>query len=178
MIRSFRNFALACIALGVTLSLSQTRIQAQSPAPQYSNYPSEMPDHLQPATGSFDFVRRAARIPMRAGVHLHTVILVPKGASHAPILLTRTPYSADQLTTHAASAHLGPNLYGYDNAVDVILDGGYIPVIQDIRGKYGSEGDYVMNRPNRGPQNPTPIDESTDTYDTIEWLIHNIPQTN
>jgi putative CocE/NonD family hydrolase len=117
-------------------------------------------------------------IPMRDGVHLHTVVLVPKSAAHAPILLTRTPYSADQLTTHANSAHLGPNLYGYDNATDVILDGGYIRVIQDIRGKYGSEGDYVMNRPMHGPQNPTPVDESTDTYDTIEWLIHNIPETN
>jgi putative CocE/NonD family hydrolase len=137
-----------------------------------------MPDHLQPVTSSFDYARREAMIPMRDGVHLHTVILVPKGAAHAPILLTRTPYSADQLTTHSNSAHLGPNLYGYDNAVDVIVDGGYIRVIQDIRGKYGSEGDNVMNRPNRGPQNPTPVDESTDTYDSIEWLIHNIPETN
>jgi hypothetical protein len=150
---------------------------AQSPA-QYPNYPSEMPDHLRPVTSSFDFERREAMVPMRDGVHLHTVILVPKSASHAPILLTRTPYSADQLTTHAASTHLGLNLYGYDNAVDVILDGGYIRVIQDIRGKYGSEGDNVMNRPNRGPQNPTAIDESTDTYDTIDWLIHNVPQSN
>ncbi|HKD59570.1 MAG TPA: CocE/NonD family hydrolase [Terracidiphilus sp.] len=152
---------------------------AQSPtAAQYPNYPSETPEHLQPVTASFDFVRREAMIQMRDGVHLHTVILVPKGASHAPILLTRTPYSADQLTTHAASAHLGANLYGYDNATDVIVDGGYIRVIQDIRGKYGSEGDYAMNRPNRGPQNPTPVDESTDTYDTIEWLINNISETN
>jgi putative CocE/NonD family hydrolase len=150
----------------------------QTPSPQYPNYPSEMPDRLQPATSSFDYIRREAMIPMRDGVHLHTVILVPKGAAHAPILLTRTPYSADQLTTHSNSSHLGPNLYGYDNAVDVILDGGYIRVIQDIRGKYGSEGDNVMNRPNRGPQNPTPVDESTDTYDSIEWLIHNIPETN
>jgi putative CocE/NonD family hydrolase len=151
---------------------------AQTPAPQYPNYPSETPDHLKPVTSSFDFERREAMIPMRDGVHLHTVILVPRGASHAPILITRTPYSADELTTHSASAHLGPNLYGYDNAVDVILDGGYIRVIQDIRGKYGSEGDYVMNRPNRGPQNPTAVDESTDTYDTIDWLIHNIPESN
>ena len=115
---------------------------------------------------------------MRDGVRLHTVILVPKGAEHAPILLTRTPYSADQLTSHAASSHLGPILYGYDNATDVIVEGGYIRVIQDIRGKYGSEGDYVMNRPLHGPLNPTPVDESTDTYDTIDWLIHNIPETN
>ena len=169
-------FPFAC-ALPALLSLS-VFAAAQNPAPQYPNYPSETPDQLKPATSSFDYVRRDATIPMRDGVHLHTVILIPKGASHAPILLTRTPYSADDQTSHLASAHLGPTLYGYDNATDVIVDGGYIRVIQDIRGKYGSEGDYVMNRPMRGPQNPTPIDESTDTYDTIDWLIHNIPETN
>jgi uncharacterized protein len=170
------SFRRACVV--ASLFFSSTFILAQAPATQYPSYPSETPEHLQPVTTSFDYVRREAMIPMRDGVHLHTVILVPNGAAHAPILLTRTPYSADLLTTHAASAHLGPNLYGYDNAVDVILEGGYIRVIQDIRGKYGSEGDYVMNRPNRGPQNPTPVDESTDTYDSIDWLIHNIPETN
>ena len=179
MIRFSSCMALVCFSVfGFVVSLSAITQAQQSPAGQYPNYPSEMPDHLQPATSSFDYARREAMIPMRDGIRLHTVILVPKGAAHAPILLTRTPYSADQLTTHAASSHLGPNLYGYDNAVDVILDGSYIRVIQDIRGKYGSEGDNVMNRPNRGPQNPTPVDEATDTYDTIEWLIHNIPETN
>jgi len=117
-------------------------------------------------------------IPMRDGVRLHTVILVPKGASGAPILLTRTPYDADALTTHEASAHLGPTLQGYDNALETIVEGGYIRVIQDVRGKYGSEGDYVMNRPMHGPLNPTPVDHSTDTYDTIDWLVKNIPESN
>src|SRR5689334_3639133 len=84
--------------------------------PQYPDYPSETPAHLQPATGSFDFTRREVVIPMRDGVKLHTVILVPRGAAHAPMLLTRTPYDASAMTTHVASAHLGPNLYGYDNA--------------------------------------------------------------
>ena len=179
MIRFSSRMALVCFSVfGFVVSLPAITQAQQSPAPQYPNYPSEMPDHLQPATSSFDYARREAMIPMRDGIRLHTVILVPRGAAHTPILLTRTPYSADQLTTHAASSHLGPNLYGYDNAVDVILDLGYIRVIQDIRGKYGSEGDNVMNRPNHGPQNPTPVDEATDTYDTIEWLIHNIPETN
>jgi uncharacterized protein len=115
---------------------------------------------------------------MRDGVRLHTVILIPKGAKNAPILLTRTPYSASAQTSHAASSHLGPTLYGYDNAVDVIVEGGYIRVIQDIRGKYGSEGDYVMTRPLHGPLNPTPVDHSTDTYDTIDWLVKNVPESN
>src|SRR2546423_8750434 len=117
-------------------------------------------------------------IPMRDGVKLHTVILVPKGARRAPILLTRTPYDATALTSHAPSAHLAAVLQGYDNAVDVIVEGGYIRVVQDIRGKYGSEGDYVMNRPLRGPLNRTPVDHATDTYDTIDWLVKNIPETN
>ena len=82
------------------------------------------------------------------------------------------------MTANLHSAHLGPILYGYDNATDVIVEGGYIRVVQDIRGKYGSEGDYVMNRPLHGPQNPTPVDEATDTYDTIDWLVKNVPETN
>jgi uncharacterized protein len=103
---------------------------------------------------------------------------VPRGSRHAPILLTRTPYEAKTLTGHANSTHLGPILSGYDNATDVIVEGGYIRVVQDVRGKYGSEGDYVMNRPLHGPLNPTNVDHSTDPYDTIDWLVKNIPESN
>ncbi len=100
-------------------------------------------------------------IPMRDGVKPRTIIWRLKGATHAGMLVTRTPYDAKDLTSHTHSGHLGPKLYGYDNATDVILEDGYIRAMQDVRGKYGSEGDYVMNRPLRGPQNPTPVDEST-----------------
>ena len=154
---------------------------AQTPAPpppKYPNYPSEMPATFQPVTESFDHVRRTVMVPMRDSVRLYTVILVPRGAKGAPILLTRTPYDAKDLTSHSPSSRLGPNLYGYDNATDVILEGGYIRVVQDIRGKHRSEGDYVMNRPLSGPQNPTPVDHSTDTWDTIEWLVKNLPESN
>ena len=140
--------------------------------------PNETPQKFEPTNYGFDYVRRVVMIPMRDGVKLHTVILVPKSAKSAPILLTRTPYNADELTTHTNSSHLGPSLQGYDNATDVIVEGGYIRVVQDIRGKYGSEGEYVMNRPLRGPLNPTQVDHATDTYDTIDWLIKNIPETN
>ena len=140
--------------------------------------PSETPARFEPVTSSFDYVRRDVMIPMRDGVRLHTVILIPRGAQDAAILLTRTPYDATELTSHSASTHLGPILQGYDNATDVIVEGGYIRVVQDIRGKYGSEGGYLMNRPMRGPLNPSPVDESTDTYDTIDWLVKNIPETN
>src|SRR6478672_10501397 len=150
---------------------------AAAPKPGVESY-SERPAVLKPSTFGFNYERRLVDIPMRDGVRLHTVILVPKGAKGAPMLLTRTPYEADELTTHNHSAHLGPNLSGYDNATDVIVEGGYIRVVQDIRGKYRSEGDYVMNRPLHGPQNPTPVDHSTDTYDTIEWLVKNVPESN
>ncbi len=145
---------------------------------QYPALPSETPSRLTRPTDEFDYVKRDVMIPMRDGVKLHTVVIVPKGARRAPILLTRTPYNATDLTSHAPSAHLGPILQGYDNAVDVIVEGGYIRVVQDIRGKYGSEGDYVMNRPLRGPLNPTPVDHATDTYDTIDWLVKNIHESN
>ncbi len=170
---------LSAVMLGLLLCAAPP--SAQTPPPQSARpaqLPSETPPKFQAVTNSFDYVRRDVMIPMRDGVKLHTVILVPKGARGAGILLTRTPYNATGLTTHAESAHLGPILQGYDNATDVIVDGGYIRVVQDVRGKYGSEGDYVMNRPLSGPQNPTAVDHATDTYDTIDWLVKNIPESN
>jgi len=140
--------------------------------------PNETPQKFEPTNAGFNYTRREVMIPMRDGVKLHTVILVPKGARNAPILLTRTPYNASGLTANTNSSDLGSSLYGYDNATDVIVEGGYIRVVQDIRGKYGSEGEYVMNRPLHGPQNPTPVDHATDTYDTIDWLVKNIPESN
>ncbi len=140
--------------------------------------PSEIPSRFEAVAERFDYTRRTAMIPMRDGVKLHTVILVPKGARAAPILITRTPYDASALTSHADSAHLARIIDGYDHATEVIVEGGYIRVVQDVRGKYGSEGDYVMNRPFRGPLNPTTVDHATDTYDTIEWLVKNVRESN
>ena len=152
---------------------------ADKPAkPKYPNFPSETPVAFKPSTTGFDHERREVEIAMRDGVKLHTVILVPKGARRAPMLLTRTPYDADALTSNAQSPRLASVLQGYDNVADVISEGGYIRVVQDVRGKYGSEGDYVMNRPFRGPLNPTPVDHATDTWDTIEWLTRNVAESN
>src|SRR3979490_1160227 len=174
-----RVCALALLApmLGVILFADSAAAQAPLPSPA-PTLPSERRSQFTPVTDSFDYTRRDVMISMRDGVKLHTVILVPKGAKNAPILLTRTPYDATDLTTHQHSAHLGPSLKGYDNALEVILEGGYIRVVQDVRGKYGSEGDYVMNRPLHGMLNPTAVDHSTDTLDTIDWLVKNIPETN
>src|SRR5689334_11116498 len=96
---------------------------AAQTAPQPAKYPelpSETPAKFTPMTDSFDYMKRDEMIPMRDGVKLHTVIIVPKGAKGAPILLTRTPYNATELTSHAQSAHLGSILNGYDNATEVI----------------------------------------------------------
>jgi uncharacterized protein len=165
-------------------SSAQAAAMQATPAPPAALYPalpSETPAKFTPTREGFDHVRREVEIPMRDGVKLHTVILVPKaamGGKRTPILLTRTPYDADKLTTHGDSTHLGTALDGYDNAVETIVEGGYIRVVQDVRGKHHSEGDYVMNRPLHGPLNPTPVDHATDTYDTIDWLVKNVPETN
>lgn len=160
------------------LLVGSVAAQADRTPATYPDLPSDIPDKFVPASDKFDHVRREVMIPMRDGVKLHTVILVPGGARRAPILLTRTPYDADSLTRHADSAHLGPVLSEYDNATDVIIGGGYIRAVQDVRGKHGSEGDYVVNRPLRGPLNPTPVDHATDTWDTIDWLVKNVPESN
>ena len=114
-----RPFGLLALLLTVGLAAQ---------APQPSALPSEMPTEFKVASESWDHIRREEMIPMRDGVKLRTIILVPKGAKQAPILLTRTPYNAAEQTGHAHSAHLGPVLQGYDNVTDLIVEGGYIPV--------------------------------------------------
>ena len=168
------RFPLAVLAV----ALAAAAHASDAPRAKYPAYPSETPAKFTPVTARDGFERREVMVPMRDGVRLHTVVLVPKGARRAGILLTRTPYDADSLTTHRASPSLAANLQGYDNATDVIVEDGYIRVVQDVRGKYGSEGDYVMNRPVHGPQNPTKVDDATDTYDTIDWLVKHVPESN
>jgi uncharacterized protein len=140
--------------------------------------PNETPAAFAPRVESFDYTQREAMIPMRDGVKLKTVILIPRGAHRAPILLSRTPYGATSRIAKDVSSHLDALLDSNDVADDAVLHSGYIRVVQDVRGKHGSEGDYLMTRPLRGPLNPTAVDHSTDTYDTIDWLIKNIPETN
>jgi len=141
--------------------------------------PSETPDEFKPPVDSFDYIKRSVMIPMRDGVKLNTVIVIPRKARNAPMLLTRTPYNAADMTNHAESSRMDVMLQGYDNLPDVIAKGGYIRVVQDVRGKYGSEGGYVMNRPMAGSAfNPSEVDHSTDAWDTIEWLSKNVPESN
>ncbi|ODU21625.1 MAG: glutaryl-7-ACA acylase [Sphingomonas sp. SCN 67-18] len=170
---AYRVMTAAALAAGLVLATGTATAQKRAPAA------SDTPRTFVQATEGMDHERREVMIPMRDGVRLHTVILIPKGARNAPILLTRTPYDASDMTSHSPSGTLAAVLDGYDNAPDVVVGGGYIRVVQDVRGKYGSEGDYIMNRPLAGtPLNPGKVDHSTDAYDTIDWLVKHIPESN
>jgi len=158
--------ATVATALHPTASLAQTGLGTLG---------SDTPAAFKARTEAFDYVKREEMIPMRDGVKLKTFILIPKGAKAAPMLLTRTPYNAGERVSRAASPHLASVVPQMD---DTAVAAGYIIVFQDVRGKYGSEGDYVMNRPPHGPWNPTLVDHSTDTYDTIDWLVKNVPESN
>ena len=179
---TLKTFRAALLLCGAALLAGAAQMPVPAPAPPAPppamKLDSELARAFAPKHDSFDYTRREAMIPMRDGVHLHTVIIVPRGAQHAPILLTRTPYGADDRFGKTDSAHLAAVLGDHDVADELVTQDNYIRVIQDVRGKYGSEGDYVMTRPLRGPLNPTQVDHSTDTYDTIEWLVHNTPESN
>ncbi|MEO6810464.1 MAG: CocE/NonD family hydrolase [Isosphaeraceae bacterium] len=111
-------------------------------------------------------------IPMRDGVRLFTAVYVPKETSEPhPILLTRTPYSVRPYGADQYPANLGPSpLFG---------SAGYIVAYQDVRGRWMSEGRFVHVRPQRpNRDDPHAIDESTDAFDTIDWLIKNVPNHN
>ncbi len=140
-----------------------------------TSLPSETPATFTAPTAEFDYVKREEMIPMRDGVRLKTIIVIPKGAKNAPMLLTRTPYNSENRLLRFNSPHM---IAAVPQMNDTAVAAGYIIVFQDVRGKYGSEGDYVMTRPLRGPVNPTGNDHSTDTYDTIEWLVKNVLESN
>lgn len=159
---------LPCVAV-LAFSVSQAMAQTAPMTPDITGKAFVAP------TDAYDYVKRVVMIPMRDGVKLHTVIVVPKGARNAPMLLTRTPYDADGRAERSASPHMKDLLPQGD---DVFVEGGYIRVFQDIRGKYGSQGDYVMTRPLRGPLNHTKVDHATDAWDTIDWLVKHVPESN
>src|SRR3954451_11798018 len=118
------------------------------------------------AQNKIEYTRHDTMIPMRDGVRLYTVYYTPNNApGPVPILIERTPYGSEDMESPDKSA------YVKDMAAE-----GYIFVTQDIRGRYKSEGQFVMNRPIT--DKPGEIDESTDTYDAIEWLIKNVPNNN
>jgi uncharacterized protein len=135
----------------------------------------DIPAKWEAPTANYDYVKRVEMIPMRDGVKLYTVIVIPKGATHAPIALTRTPYNA---AGRAARSNSPRMLDALPLADDIFVSAGYIRVYQDVRGKYGSEGTYLMTPPPIGPLNSSGVDDTTDAYDTIDWLVKNIPESN
>ncbi|WP_036170629.1 CocE/NonD family hydrolase [Massilia sp. 9096] len=166
-------------ALPLLLASALTAIHASHAAAQTAPMAPDVPSTSFKLTApDADYVKQDVMIPMRDGVKLHTVIVIPKsipGGAKAPIMLTRTPYNATGRAGRMRSPHLTSILGDGD---DAFIENGYIRVFQDVRGKYGSEGDYVMTRPVRGPLNNTPVDHSTDAWDTIDWLVKNVPQSN
>src|SRR5690348_14987277 len=134
-----RLLPVACLFGAVSLGAQQT-------APLTPDVPATFD---VPASG-YDYVKRVEMIPMRDGVKLYTVIVVPRGAKNAPIILTRTPYDAASRATRNRSPHMLSLLPQGD---EVFVADGYIRVFQDVRGKYGSQGEYVMTRPLKGPLN-------------------------
>ena len=161
------------LALGLALALA-VRASADDPV-EGTPDAGDIPAKFEPVTTLMDFEKREVMIPMRDGVKLFTVIVIPKGASHAPMILDRTPYSAAKFVTRLPSPRAAlalPTSFGE------LAEAGYIIVSQDVRGKYKSEGTYVMNRPLVGPLNDTGVDHATDAYDTIDWLVKNVPESN
>ncbi len=161
----WRSFvAVAVLALTSLTSLAQGKPME-----------SDIPANFKAPLSDYDYVKRVEMIPMRDGVKLYTVIVIPKGAAHAPILLTRTPYNAKDRAARSESPHMLDELPLSD---EVFVKAGYIRVFQDVRGKYGSEGAYIMTPPPIGPLNSSGIDDTTDAYDTIDWLVKHLPESN
>ena len=118
------------------------------------------------------YIKHEYRIPMRDGKRLFTAVYTPKDGSQAyPFLMTRTPYNVAPYGPDAYMRNLGPS--------EEFENSGYIFVYQDVRGRYMSEGKFVEMRPEVDhPKSKNDVDESTDTYDTIDWLLKNVPNNN
>jgi uncharacterized protein len=158
------------IACGLGLSALVPSAFAQTTPPMTP----DIPPKFTPPQQNFDYTVRREMVPMRDGVKLFTVIVIPKGAHDAPMILERTPYNAggrvNETTPHELDA--------LPMSDAEFVRAGYIRVYQDVRGKYGSEGDYVMTPPPTGPLNPNGPNDTKDAYDTIDWLVKNVPESN
>src|ERR1700733_3911923 len=120
---------------------------------------------------SKEYTRTEAMVPMRDGVKLHVAILRPVGSESAgeplPFLMERTPYGTENDSSRSVNI-----------SKPELAASGYIFVFCDIRGRYQSEGQFVMNRPIAAQKKKNDVDETTDTRDTIDWLLKNIPNNS
>jgi putative CocE/NonD family hydrolase len=162
----------SCVAPG--LLITATAGMAEDSA-RVTPMTPDVVDKYEQTLPSADFIRRETMVPMRDGTKLYTVVVMKKGTEKGPILLSRTPYDAHHETHRVASQRIVDILEVMDAE---FVEDGYVRVYQDIRGLHRSEGAYVMNRPLAGPLNQTGIDEATDAYDTIDWLVKNVPESN
>ena len=169
------RIAVAALVAGV--AAAQVPPSTNAPKDGQARAEGDVPSAFTPPMATRDYDKRVVMVPMRDGTRLYTVIVVPKGARNAPILLTRTPYNAKGRANRADSPSM---LNMLPLADEPFVRAGYIRVYQDVRGKYGSEGDYVVTRPVIGPLNRTTVDHTTDAYDTIDWLVNraNLPESN
>ena len=161
-----------CLAATLSLILAASPAATAPPVTPMTPDGVASYDQVRPEA---DFIKRVAMVPMRDGVKLYTVIVMRKGTALGPILLSRTPYDAKGSTARTPSQSIVDILPIMDKE---FVNDGYIRVYQDIRGLHNSEGEFVMNRPIVGPLNNSGIDELTDAYDAIEWLVKNVPESN
>lgn len=167
--RSGRGARVASIAATAFLCLCGLVVSQALSAPR-----SDHTGHVEETTPGYH--REVFDIPMRDGVRLHTVVLIPEGGRNLPILLTRTPYDAEDIASHIdATGDAQP----FDGLGPQQTGGTYIRVLQDIRGLSRSGGRFTMTPPlaNTGGYR-SDTDESTDAYDTVDWLVHRVPQGN
>ena len=136
--------------------------------------PQEIPRPADPEAVAWvreHYEKQEVRIPMRDGVTLFTAIYVPRERSGpVPILYNRTPYSVAPYGEDAYRDGLGPSR--------ILMERGYVFVYQDVRGCFQSEGQFMDMRPHRPGKQAKEIDESTDTWDTIAWLLDHVPHNN
>ncbi len=129
-----------------------------------------------PGYGAALFEKSDVMIPMRDGVKLHTVILTPKDHRGAlPIMFERTPYG---VTVDPANSASDSAFSRFTADAEFLNDDGYIFAFQDIRGRFKSEGEFVMQRPPRDRSDQKAIDESTDAYDSVAWMVKNLQGNN
>jgi putative CocE/NonD family hydrolase len=160
----------------LTLSLAALATMSAPLHAQQKPYTNDLNANYKAPETDRDYTRQEVMIPMRDGVTLYTVMWIAKGAHDAPVVLTRTPYDA--------SHHLGTP--GAEHLIDALpladkdfVKAGYIRVYQDVRGKFGSEGAYLMTPPPLGSgYNHTGADDTTDASDTIDWLVKNVHESN
>ncbi len=128
-----------------------------------------------PAAAGVDHDRIEALVPMRDGERLHTLVILPKDAAETPLVLDRTPYGPGDIFAGPPGARAAEFLHPLHAD---LFAAGYGLVVQNVRGKFGSEGVYEMNRSVRGPFNATDTDHVTDAWDTVAWLVDNVPGTS